>query len=72
MSSDVIQMTTNYCVSTSPCCPASADQTNIKLYSDVVPRVPEKALAIAQTDLPTHKGPGGLDKAAANERRLPR
>jgi hypothetical protein len=32
MSSDVIQMTTNYCVSTSPCCyPASADQTNIKI-----------------------------------------
>jgi hypothetical protein len=30
MSSDVIQMTTNYCVSTT-CYPTSVDQTNIKL-----------------------------------------
>ena len=66
MSSDVMQMTTNYCVSTLL---ALADQPNNKL--SLVPRVPEKALAIAQTDLQTHSGPGGRYKAAAHQRRLP-
>lgn len=56
MSPDVMQMTTNYCVSTSP---DRSRRTHNKLCL-IVPGMPEKALAVPQTNLPTHRGPGGL------------
>ena len=65
---DVIQMTTNYCVS-HPLFIISEPTTDRSTLT--VPRVPEKALAIAQGHLPTHHVPSGLDQATTHERRIP-